>query len=107
MFSGVTSTSSSSAINSKACSKLRMIGVVSLKASSEPGSYICYMFFLHTFTNISSCFAFSPTIMPLYTLVPGFINNEPLPEHYKDRKWQLTIFPGNHGTFCALWIVHL
>ena len=62
---GVTSTSSSSSMNSSACSRVRRRGGVSLMASSEPEARTLVSFFpLQGFTSRSLSLACWPMIMP-------------------------------------------
>ena len=72
---GVTSTYSSSAMNSKQRSKLRIVGGVSFNASSLPlARLFVRCFVLHTLTVMSSSRLFSPTTIPAYTGKPGVTN---------------------------------
>src|SRR4030042_4738586 len=62
---GATSTSSSSLINSMACSRLRILGGISCKASSDPAALILVRFFsLVTLTFRSFSLDFSPITIP-------------------------------------------
>ena len=82
-FSEVHSSSSSSARNSRHCSKDRVLGVTRRRASSEPEArMLVSCFFLHTLTEMSSCLGHSPTIMPAYTGTPAPMNRVP-------RSWAL------------------
>src|SRR5215213_2821868 len=80
---GVTSTSSSSAINSSACSNDNSFGGTSRIASSavEARMFVSFFSFI-AFTSRSTVRAFSPTIIPSYTFVPGLTNSVP-------RSWRL------------------
>ena len=62
---GVTSTHSSSRMNSSACSSESGFGGISRTSSSELDAHMFVSFFsLHAFTSMSSERAFSPTTMP-------------------------------------------
>ena len=77
-FSGVTSSSSSSAQKLQTLLQTQTAGGTSRRASSEPAARILVIcFFLQTFTAMSSPRGFSPTIMPSYTIVPGPMNSGP------------------------------
>jgi hypothetical protein len=72
MLFGVTSTHSSEAMNSSACSRDNVRGGVSLTVSSDEEARILVSFFSRQiFTSMSPAREFSPTIMPQYTSVPG------------------------------------
>ena len=76
--SGVTSTSSSSLIHSRACSKEKIRGGVKRTASSEElERMLVTCFFLHGLTSISSSRVFSPITWPAYTSWLGPTNNVP------------------------------
>lgn len=63
---GVISSSSSVLMNSNACSRLRILGGVSLRASSaEEERVLVRCLVLQTFNSISSAFPFWPMTMPL------------------------------------------
>src|SRR5690554_2703327 len=71
---GVISTNSSSLINSKASSKLNIIGLFKRIASSLLDERIFVNFlFLQGFTVKSIFLLHIPIIIPSYTFVPGFI----------------------------------
>ena len=75
MLIGVTSTSSSSAINSRHCSSERIVGGISFNASSLPEARLFVRCFcLHTLTAKSSSLEFSPTTSPSYTFSPAPMN---------------------------------
>ena len=77
-FLGVTSSSSSSARNSRHCSKLICLGGTRRSASSEPEARILVScFFLQTLTVMSSCLGDWPTTMPSYTSTPAPMNSTP------------------------------
>src|SRR3984885_8884879 len=75
---GVTSTNSSSAMNSIAFSKVMSRGGISRMASSaeEERMLVCF-FSLVKFTFMSSSRAFSPRIIPSYTSIAGPTNISP------------------------------
>ena len=75
---GETSTHSSSAQNSRACSRLSSRGGTS-RSSSSPVDWrtLVTLRSRQMLTSISSDREFSPTIMPSYTSVPGDTNSEP------------------------------
>ena len=75
---GVTSRSSSSARNSRHCSRLICLGGIRRRASSEPEARVLVRCFVRqTFTATSSDFGHTPTIIPAYTFVPGVMNIAP------------------------------
>ena len=78
IFSGVISSSSSSARNSRLSSRLSLLGGTSLRASSEPLARVlvrCFFFF--SFSTRSSAFGDALTIMSLRTGVPDTLNTRP------------------------------
>ena len=74
----VTSTHSSSAQNSSACSRLSSRGGTS-RSSSSPVDWRTLVTLRSRvmFTSMSSGLEFSPTIIPSYTSVPGGTNSDP------------------------------
>ena len=65
MLFGVISTSSSSAMNSRDCSRESTVCGVSFSASSEPEARVFVAcFYLQTLMTMSSPFGLLPTIMP-------------------------------------------
>ena len=79
MFSGVTSTNSSSAMNSIDSSSDIFLGGTNLNASSAPDDLVFVKcFYLHTFIVKSSFLELIPTTIPSYTSTPGPINSSPL-----------------------------
>src|SRR5438552_3359753 len=82
---GVTSSSSSSRIHSRHCSRFMMRGGVSRMLSSADEARMLVSFFsLVMFTSRSLSREFSPTIWPSYTNSPGFTNIVP-------RAWRLSM----------------
>ena len=75
---GVTSNSSSTSIKSRACSRLKILGGVNVRASSaEEDLVLVRCFFLQTLISISSALEEEPTTIPEYTFSPGPINKVP------------------------------
>ena len=82
---GVTSMHSSPRQNSSACSIAMFFGGISRSSSSPVEERTLVSFFSRVMlTSMSSERAFSPTIMPSYTSVPGSTKRTP-------RSWRLTI----------------
>ncbi|CAN4026429.1 PrgI family protein, partial [Dysosmobacter welbionis] len=80
---GVTSSSSSSARNSRHCSRLICLGGTSRSASSEPlARMLVNCFFLQMLTVMSSLRGLTPITIPPYTGTPGPMNRVP-------RSWAL------------------
>src|SRR5260370_20482011 len=75
---GVISTSSSSAMNSIACSRLNTPCGISRMASSADDERMLVSFFSFvTFTSMSCSREFSPITMPSYTSIVGPMNSSP------------------------------
>lgn len=77
------SNSSSVSINSRACSRLKILGGVKVSASSALEERVFVKcFFLQTLSSMSSGFALCPITMPAYTFSPEPIKSVP-------RSWAL------------------